>query len=125
MTDIHVIRYTTRPDAIDENARLVAGVYGELAARRPAGLRYATLLLPAEGLFLHVVTHDGARHDGARHDGEPDGAGAGVLPGLPAFQEFQRELAGRVLAPPVRSPAVLVGRYRIGGYRVGIPGPTG
>jgi hypothetical protein len=99
MTNIHVIRYTTRPDATDQNARLVAGVYDELAARQPDGLRYATLLLPAEHTFLHIVTGELA---------------ATVLPGLPAFQEFQQDLAARVLAAPQRAAATLVGGYRLG-----------
>jgi hypothetical protein len=97
MTNIHVIRYTTRPDAVAENARLAGAVYDELATRQPADLRYATLLLPEEHAFLHVV------------------AGTdGILPELAAFQEFQRDLAARVLTAPRRVAATLVGRYRLG-----------
>jgi hypothetical protein len=99
MTNIHVIRYTTRPEAVQANTRLVAGVYDELAALRPDGLCYATLLLPAAGTFLHVVA---------------DEAGASPLPQLGAFREFQRDLADRVLAPPLREAATVVGAYRFG-----------
>jgi hypothetical protein len=98
VTRIRVVRYTTTPQARDENARLVSAVYTALAGTRPDGLRYATLLLDDEDTFLHLAVQDGAD---------------GVLPALPAFQEFQRDLATRVIAPPDARSAQLVGSYRL------------
>jgi hypothetical protein len=93
-----VVRYQTLPEAADENRRLVERVYAELGERRPAGLRYATFGLADGVSFVHVAVHEG--------DDDP-------LPGLPAFQEFQRGISGRVLAPPVVSGAELIGSYRL------------
>jgi hypothetical protein len=87
-----VIRYQTRPDAADENQRLIENVFAELAATAPPGLRYSTFRL-ADGItFVHVV----------------DGAG---LPELAAFQEFQRALGDRLAGSLTRDDATLVGSY--------------
>jgi hypothetical protein len=37
-----VVRYRTRPDAAEENARLVAAVFAELSEVDPGGLHYTT-----------------------------------------------------------------------------------
>jgi hypothetical protein len=98
MSEFRVVRYTTTPQARDENAELVAKVYAALAESQPDGLRYATLLLDDENAFLHLAVLDGKDNP---------------LPRLPAFQEFQRNLATRVLAPPEARAATLVGSYRL------------
>ncbi|WP_327002986.1 hypothetical protein OHA72_49200 [Dactylosporangium sp. NBC_01737] len=87
-----VIRYQVRPEAAEENQRLVEGVFAELAAVAPPGLRYTSLRLADGVTFVHVV----------------DGEG---LPELPAFQEFQRGLAGRLATGPTRDDATVVGAY--------------
>jgi hypothetical protein len=87
-----VIRYRTKPDAADENQRLIEKVFAELAETRPDGLSYASYRLDDGVTFVHVVTGDG-------------------LPDLPAFQEFQQGLADRLEASLDREPATLVGRY--------------
>jgi hypothetical protein len=98
MTTTFVVRYETKPEMADENARLVAAVYAELAQVQSDGLRYATFRLDDGVTFVHVAVKDG--------DDDP-------LPDLPAFQEFQREMATRVVAPPVASNATVVGNYRL------------
>ena len=98
MTQIRVVRYTTTPATRDTNAQLVSAVYSELAEAQPDGLRYATLQVGEEPSFLHIAVLDGEDNP---------------LPGLPAFQEFQRDLAARVLAPPDAQPATLIGSYRL------------
>jgi hypothetical protein len=85
-----VIRYQTRPEAAEENQRLIEGVFAQLAAVAPPGLRYSSLRLADGVTFVHVV----------------DGEG---LAALPAFQEFQRGLADRLAAGPVRDEAALIG----------------
>jgi hypothetical protein len=97
MTTIRVIQYTTRPEAVAENIRLVAAVYDELAQRGPEAFRYATLLLKDDA-FLHL----------ALTDDRP-----APLSDLPAFQTFQRELGSRVTAPPSSQDARVVGNYRL------------
>jgi hypothetical protein len=97
MTTTLVVRYQTTPETADDNARLVAAVYAELAETKPDGLHYATFRLDDGVTFVHVAVREG---------------GDDALPQLPAFQEFQRELAGRVVAPPDASPATIVGSYR-------------
>jgi hypothetical protein len=87
-----VIRYRTRPEAAEENQRLIAAVFAELAAVAPPGLRYSALRLADGVTFVHVV----------------DGAG---LPDLAAFQEFQRGLGDRLAEGPVRDEAALIGTY--------------
>ena len=92
-----VIRYTTKPDQTDRNTQLVEGVFSELAARTPAGVRYAVLRLD-DGTFIHLADVDG------------DGA---ALTGLPAFQAFLATGDERRVEPPVRGEATVVGNYRM------------
>jgi hypothetical protein len=87
-----VIRYRTKPEAADENQRLIENVFAELALKAPAGLRYNSFRLDDGVTFLHIATGDG-------------------LPDLPAFQEFQRDLANRLEEGPERTGATQVGGY--------------
>ncbi|HEY3713380.1 MAG TPA: hypothetical protein VGL39_02545 [Jatrophihabitantaceae bacterium] len=98
MTRIRVVRYTTSAQARDENARLVSEVYSALAVTQPDEFRYATLLLDDDATFIHLAVQDGLD---------------APLPQLPAFQEFQRDLGSRVLAPPDGQSATVVGSYRL------------
>jgi hypothetical protein len=93
-----VIRYTTRPEAAEQNQKLVEQVYAELAESRPEGLRYATFRLADGVSFVHIATVSG--------DDNP-------LEDSAAFAEFQREAGDRVIAPPVVSKATLVGSYEV------------
>ncbi|GAA4587880.1 hypothetical protein GCM10023194_38090 [Planotetraspora phitsanulokensis] len=94
-----VIRYQTRPEAADENQRLIENVFAELASTAPPGLHYSSFRLADGVTFVHVV----------------DGEG---LPGLAAFQEFQRGLGDRLAVGPVRDDATLVGSYSSAVVRV-------
>jgi hypothetical protein len=85
-----LIRYRVRPEAAQENQRLIEAVFAELSVTAPAGLRYSAYRLSDGVTFVHVVDGDG-------------------LPGLAAFQEFQRDLAARLADGPTREPATLVG----------------
>lgn len=95
MTKTVVVRYRVRPDAADENARLVEEVYAALAALEPTEFRYVTYRLGDGVTFVHVA-----------HHGE-----ANPLASLPAFAEFQRELPQRCVEPPAPSEATVVGSY--------------
>jgi len=93
-----VVRYRTMPDTADANDELVRGVFAELAATDPGGVRYATLRL-ADDTFVHI----------AQIEADPNPLGA-----TSAFVEFQRELGDR--CEPGEGPhveqATLVGQYR-------------
>ena len=93
---ISVIRYRTRPDAAEENARLVQDVYASLADTKPADLRYATYRLADGVTFVHIASLEGTDNP---------------LTKLPAFAEFQRELADRCVEQPAPSAATVVGSY--------------
>jgi hypothetical protein len=90
-----VVRYEMRPDAADENQRLVERVFAELSAEQPDGLRYACYRLDDGVTFVHVGTIE---------EGDPLGGSA-------AFQEFQREFGDRVAGQPAVGNGALVGSY--------------
>src|SRR5439155_4913778 len=69
-----LIRYKTKPDMADKNAELIAGVFAELKATKPEGLRYVSLRLD-DDTFVHFV------------ESETD-SGSALLT-LAAFKAFQ------------------------------------
>lgn len=92
-----VIRYETKPEAAEENQRLVEEVFAALEKARPEGLQYTTFRLDDGVTFVHVVITEG----------ETD-----PLPELPEFQAFARGIGERVVAPPVRGDVgTIVGSY--------------
>ena len=92
-----IVRYKTRPDAAEENQRLVEQVFGELNKNDPGGLRYATFRLADGVSFVHVAVVEG--------DVNP-------LEQTAAFAEFQRQIGERCVEGPAPSGATLVGSYR-------------
>lgn len=93
MIDAIVVRYRTKPEAADENQRLIENVFAAIAAAQPADLRYTAYRLEDGVTFVHVAS----------------GAGRAALGELPAFQEFQRDIASRVETGPDASPATVIG----------------
>jgi len=93
----HVVRYRTRPEMADENARLIQNVFLELAARSPEGLHYAVLRL-ADDTFLHLVERE---------------EGQNPLQAYDSFRAFSGTVKERCLEPPQFSDAVIVGNYRM------------
>ena len=94
-----LIRYKTKPDMADRNAELIAGVFAELKATNPEGLRYLSLRLDDE-TFVHFV------------ESEFDSDGA-LLSTLPAFKVFQIGIRERCIEPPQPGSATIVGNYRM------------
>ena len=92
-----MVRYRVHPDRVTENEKLVRAVYDELAALKPAGLRYATFKLADGVTFIHVAQHD-----------EPN-----PLPAASAFQQFQEGIRDRCEEPPVATELHAVGSYRL------------
>ncbi len=93
----HVVRYRTKPELADENARLIQNVFLELAAKAPAGLRYAVLRL-SDDTFLHVIERD---------------EGPNPLQGYESFRAFSGTVKERCLEAPQFCDAVVIGNYRM------------
>ncbi len=91
-----VIRYTTKPERAEENASLIQEVFGELAATRPAGLRYDAYRLDDGVSFMHVVEIEG-----------PDNP----LAGMASFAAFQAGIEERCSDGPTPTEAGAVGSY--------------
>jgi hypothetical protein len=98
MSVTKVIRYTTKPECAEENERLVAAVFAELAMKKPDGLHYATFRLDDGVSFLHVAVVDG--------DENP-------LTTSAAFAEFQADIKDRLAEGPIQADATAVGSYRL------------
>lgn len=92
-----VVQYRCRPEQADDNHRLVAAVFRQIADAEPAGIRYATFRLE-DGTFVHIAAVDG---DNPLND-------------IDAFTTFQQDLLqrrDRGHGPNARQ-ATLVGSYR-------------
>lgn len=96
MSTSFVVRYEMKPERAEENAALIQEVFRELAARQPEGLRYAAFRLADGVTFVHVGT--------GPEEGSP-------LPGMPAFQEFQKAFGDRAAAGPEFADAEIIGAY--------------
>ncbi|SHK93160.1 hypothetical protein SAMN05444159_4559 [Bradyrhizobium lablabi] len=94
-----LIRYKTKPEMTGKNAELIAGVFEELKAAKPEGLRYLSLRLD-DGTFVHFV------------ETEADD-GTNALPQLASFQAFQSGVRERCAEPPVFGGVTIVGNYRM------------
>ena len=90
-----IVRYRVKPDQADRNEELVRAMYEELHRADPAGFRYRTLRLADGVTFVHIA----------------EGDGAGILPKLAAFQEFQKNIASRCDEPPLALEATEVGSF--------------
>jgi hypothetical protein len=93
-----LIRYKTKPDMAEKNAELIAGVFQELKAAKPEGVRYLSLRLD-DDTFVHFV--------------EVEADSAGTLPALAAFKAFQSGIRERCVEPPLAGSVTIVGNYRM------------
>jgi hypothetical protein len=91
-----IVRYRTRPRRPTRTSRLVRAVFASLTEASPAGLAYATYRLDDGATFVHVAHFDGPENP---------------LATLPAFADFQRDLADRCVEPPAPTAATIVGTY--------------
>ena len=104
---VTVVRYTTAPDRADENQGLIEQVFAELNSDRPDGLRYMSVRLEDGVTFVHVASV------------ETDDS-VNPLVSSPAFAEFQREIASRIVEGPVAMQGTVVGVYGLP-IAVGVP----
>jgi len=91
-----MIRYKVRPDAVARNLELVRAVHDELAARRPAGVRYASYQLADEVSFVDMVWTE---------------SGPGPLMQLASWEPFRATLADRCDEPPSLVEVTELGAY--------------
>ena len=96
MSNATVVRYTTRPDASDENERLIKSVFAQLAEERPEGLRYSAIRLDDGVSFVHVALVDG--------DDNP-------LTSLSAFREFVSDIDARCVEGPTPVTGTVIGSF--------------
>jgi hypothetical protein len=91
-----VVRYTTRPEAADENEKLIRAVFAQLAEQAPPGLSYAAIRLDDGVSFVHVAITDGEDNP---------------LAALPAFGAFASTIGERSPDGPAPVTGTVVGSY--------------
>jgi len=96
MGETRVIRYRTRPECADDNARLIEDVFAELEARGTTGIRYTALRLDDGVSFVHVAVLEGEDNP---------------LQSSPAFGAFQSGLGERLDEGPFPATATVVGSH--------------
>ena len=96
MSKATVVRYTTRPEAAEENQRLITAVFAQLADERPEGMRYIAIRLDDGVSFVHVALFDG--------DDNP-------LPKLGAFGEFVSAIDTRCADGHSPANGTVIGDY--------------
>ena len=96
MSKATVVRYTTRPEAAEENERLISAVFAQLADEKPDGMRYVAIRLDDGVSFVHVALFDG--------DDNP-------LTTLAAFGEFVSAIGTRCADGPSPANGTVIGDY--------------
>ena len=96
MSKATVVRYTTRPEAAEENERLITAVFAQLADERPDGMSYIAIQLDDGVSFVHVAVFDG--------DDNP-------LPKLGTFGEFVSAIDARCAVGPSPAHGTVIGDY--------------
>jgi len=92
-----MVRYTTRADQAEENARLVREVFESLRQTAPAGITYACYRLDDGVSFVHIASIDDPANN--------------PLQGLSAFKAFTAGVKDRCDVAPVTSVLHEVGSY--------------
>lgn len=95
-----MVRYQVKADQAEDNQRLIAAVFAQLEAERPAGVRYASFKLDDGVSFVHLASI------------ETDDR-ANPLLGLSAFTAFTAQIRDRCVSPPVTVELHEVGSYRL------------
>ena len=96
MSRATVVRYTTKPEAAEENERLIRDVFTELAEKAPDGLRYVSVRLDDGVSFVHVALVEG--------DDNPLGTFA-------SFREFVSAIETRCAEGPTPANGTVIGNY--------------
>lgn len=97
-----VVRYRTKPERADENQQLIEKVFAALDGVEGRGFSYASFRLEDGVSFVHVLL-------------EEEAGASSVLTDLPAFGEFQADIADRCADQPVALRMSVVGSHRMFG----------
>ena len=92
-----MVRYTTRPDQAEKNARLIRDVFSALSRTTPPGLSYTSYRLDDGVTFVHLATV-----------ADPD---RNPLQQLAEFKAFTAGIRERCDVPPVTTVLETVGTY--------------
>jgi hypothetical protein len=92
-----MVRYTTRADQAEENARLIRDVFESLRQTAPLGITYASYRLDDGVSFVHIASIDDPANN--------------PLQSLPAFKAFTAGVNDRCEVAPVTSVLHEVGSY--------------
>ena len=95
-----MVRYKLKADKVEENKQLVKAIFEELKTKQPAGLRYASFVLPDGVSFVHIASIETA--DGKNPLGMTD-----------AFPLFTKDIKDRCEEPPVAVDLSEVGSYQL------------
>lgn len=95
-----VVRYKLKEGKAGENSELIRGVFGELNASKPEGLRYVSFQLEDDRTFVHIAVVE-------------NDDGVNPLPETAAFKKFVADLRDRCDEPPAAMAADIVGSYRL------------
>src|SRR5258705_8854269 len=95
-----MVRYTVKPDQVEENERRVKAVFEQLARDKPDGIRYATFKLADGVSFMHIASIETTD-------------GTNPLQALDAFKQFAGTIRERCVEPPVSTELEEVGSYRL------------
>jgi hypothetical protein len=93
-----MIRYTLRPDAVEENLELLADVQLELTENQPEVVKMATFQLDDKVSFVHLHAADRPAR----------------LHTIKSFERFRRSLPERCVAEPMSTEVDCVGLFNFG-----------
>lgn len=95
-----MVRYKVKADKAEENKQLIRAVFEELKAKQPAGIRYASFILPDGLSFVHIASVETV--DGSNPLGMTE-----------AFKVFQKEIKERCEEPPVSVALTEIDSYKL------------
>lgn len=95
-----LVRYKVKAEKAEENKQLIQAVFKELEAGQPAGIRYASFILPDGLSFVHIASIETAD-------------GKNPLNLVAAFITFSATIKDRCEEPPVAVEIGEIGDYHL------------
>ena len=89
------INYITHPDQAEVNKQLVKEVFKQLQESNVTGVKYAVFKM-GETVFVHLAQFE-------------DDEAMAQFHALPAFQNFQKNIADRLVSEPIITPISEIG----------------
>lgn len=82
-----LVRYTVKPEKVEENEKLVRAVYAHLKQVNDPGVHYATFKLEDGKTFVHIASFESEEKRKILSESEP-------------FKKFQENIKERCEVPP-------------------------